>query len=132
MKILSTFAALLLAANSCSYSTASDSRAPSLANSLTQQQQLCVEERLASGWDLKLSDLERDLSPEQEIAVDMAIELCRLDTSSTPTVPSLRNEQPQVSEELLKAPVALSHFVFFLIVLLYFLCLFFLNLARDL
>ncbi len=68
-----TFSAVLLAATSCSYSSSSDGRAPALTNNLTQQEQLCVEERLASGWELNLSNLQTDLSPEQEIAVDMAI-----------------------------------------------------------
>ena len=99
------FAAVLLAATSCSYSSDSESRTPALTNNLTEQEQLCVEERLASGWELNLSNLQTDLSPEQEIAVDMAVELCRLDTATNPTVPTFRNDQPQVSDELLEAPV---------------------------
>ena len=105
MNTWKTFSAVLLAATSCSYSSSSDGQAPALTNNLTQQEQLCVEERLASGWELNLSNLQTDLSPEQEIAVDMAVELCRLDTSPSPTLPIFRNDQPQVSEELLEAPV---------------------------
>ena len=99
------FAAVLLAATSCSYSSDSESRTPALTNNLTEQEQLCVEEHLASGWELNLSNLQTDLSPEQEIAVDMAVELCRLDTATNPTLPTFRNDQPQVSDELLEAPV---------------------------
>ena len=86
------FAAALLAA-ACSYSSDSESRTPALTNNLTEQEQLCVEERLAGGWELNLAP-PNDLSPEQEIAVDMA-ELCRLDTATNPLC--LPSERPTPS-----------------------------------
>ena len=57
---------------------------------------------------MNLADLDGDLSPEEEIAVDTATELCRLTPNSSAALLPTDNEKPQVSEELLQAPSVFS------------------------
>ncbi|MDP7067931.1 MAG: hypothetical protein QF637_09945 [Acidimicrobiales bacterium] len=104
MKVWIVLVTVSLAAASCSYSTTSEGQATSLTKHLTEQERTCVQERLVSGWALQLSDLEVDLSPDEEIAVDMAMELCRMNTDTPAVDPAISNDQPQVSDELLEAP----------------------------
>ena len=67
-----------------------------------------MQDRLVKGWGLDLADLAVDLNPEEEIAVDMAIELCQLDPGGSTQEPLVSNDQPQVSDHLLASPKIFS------------------------
>ncbi len=97
---------LPLLVSSCSYGTNTSNEGQQFTSSLTEQERACVQDRLLTGWELNLTNLTNDLSPDEEIAVDMATELCRLTPSDQPTRLQTDNEKPQVPEELLQAPSA--------------------------
>ena len=108
MKRCLTFVLLLLIVTSCSYGTNSSDHSEQLTSDLTEEERACVEDRLITGWELKLTDLKNDLTPDEEIAVDMATELCQSTANTPPAPPLADNENPQVSEELLRAPSIFS------------------------
>ena len=95
---------LPLLISSCSYGTDSSDEAQRFVSNLSEQERACVNDRLLTGWELRLTDLNNDLSPDEEIAVDMATELCRLNANNPPAQVPHDNEKPQVPEELLQAP----------------------------
>ncbi|MDP6863482.1 MAG: hypothetical protein QGH80_07350, partial [Acidimicrobiales bacterium] len=97
-----------LIAAACSYGTNTSSQTERFTSNLSDKERACVEDRLLMGWDLNLTDLNSDLSPDEEMAVDMATELCRLTANNSPVLPPTDNEKPQVSEELLQAPSMFS------------------------
>lgn len=90
--------------SSCSYGANPSDPGQQFTSNLTEQQRTCIEDRLLTGWDLKLADLRSDLSPDEEIAVDMVTELCQLNPSDQPNPTPTDYDKPQVSEELLQAP----------------------------
>ena len=104
MKRCLTFWVFPLIAAACSYGTNTPDQAEQFTSDLTEKERACVEGRLLTGWDLNLTDLDSDLSPDEEIALDTATELCRLTANNPPVPLPTDNERPQVSEELLQAP----------------------------
>ena len=108
MKRRFTFWVFPLLAAACSYGTNTSGQVEQFTSDLSEQERACVEGRLLTGWDLNLTDLNGDLSPEEEIAVDTATELCRLTPNSSAALLPTDNEKPQVSEELLQAPSVFS------------------------
>ena len=95
---------LPLVISACSYGDSTANKEQQFTSNLTEQERACVEDRLLAGWELKLADLNNDLSPEEEIAVGMATALCRSNANNRPAQAPNDNEKPQVSEELLQAP----------------------------
>ena len=89
---------------SCSYRSTANDQTGQVARDLDASEERCVQDRLLKGWGLDLVDLAVDLNPEEEIAVDMAIELCRLGPGGSPQESLIPNDQPQVSENLLRSP----------------------------
>ncbi|GIT68610.1 MAG: hypothetical protein Ct9H300mP26_2970 [Acidimicrobiales bacterium] len=78
MKRRFTFWVFPLLAAACSYGTNTSGQVEQFTSDLSEQERACVEGRLLTGWDLNLADPDGDLSPEEEIAVDTATELCDL------------------------------------------------------
>jgi len=97
---------VLLLAVSCSYRSTTDRESGGSARDLSEMEERCVRNRLLTGWGLELKDVAQDLNPEEEIAVDIAIELCRLDPNGLSQRSMTPNDQPQVSEDLLAAATA--------------------------
>ena len=104
MKRCVPFLMALLFAISCSYRSSATDETGQIARDLNEMEECCVRDRLLTGWGLDLEDLTRDLNPEEEIVVDMALELCRFDPGRSPQGSAVPNDQPQVSENLLVAP----------------------------
>ena len=98
----------LLFGVSCSYRSMSTDEMVQVTRNLSPSEERCVQDRLVKGWGLDLADLAVDLNPEEEIAVDMAIEMCQLDPGGSTHEPLVSNDQPQVSDHLLASPKIFS------------------------
>ena len=75
MKRCVAFLMALLFAISWTYRSSATDETGQIARDLNEMEERCVRDRLLTGWGLDLEDLTRDLNPEEEIVVDMALEL---------------------------------------------------------
>ena len=99
---------VLLFGVSCSYRSTSNDEMRQVTRDLNPSEERCVQDRLLKGWGLNLADFAVDLNPEEEIAIDMAIELCQLDPGGSTQEFLVSNDQPQVSDHLLASPKIFS------------------------
>ena len=57
----------------CSYSTERTGATNDPVTGLSKETRRCIEEHLLNGWSLNLAELNNDLTPEEESALDMAM-----------------------------------------------------------
>ena len=91
----------------CSYSTERTGATNDPVTGLSKETRRCIEEHLLNGWSLNLAELNNDLTPEEESALDMAKDYC-LNNSNSLKPPTSLDDQLQLPPQLLRAPSAFN------------------------